>query len=139
MLLLQEILIGVTHFFREPEAFAYLKEKVIPKILAQKPKGYVIRAWVAGCSTGEEAYSLSILGNLKGRQGQYDQALDALSRAAELNPQSAEIQNSLGLALSHKGLRGPAESALRRAITLDPNYGSAHPNIQSDGCDLGIQ
>jgi tetratricopeptide (TPR) repeat protein len=77
----------------------------------------------------DDAYSLSILGYVKFRQEKYDEALDALSRAAKLNPQSAEIQNYLGVTLSHKGLRGPAEVALRKAITIDPNYASAHNNL----------
>jgi Tfp pilus assembly protein PilF len=55
--------------------------------------------------------------------------LTALSRAAQLDPQNAETQNYLGITLSHKGLRGPAETALRKAIQLDPGYGSAHNNL----------
>ena len=66
---------------------------------------------------------------LKFRQEKYDDALDALSRAARMNPSSAEIQNYLGVTLSHKGLRGPAETALRKAIQIDPSYGSAHNNL----------
>src|SRR6266487_3597706 len=77
----------------------------------------------------DDGYSLSILGYLRFRQEKYDEAFDALSRAAKLNPQSAEIQNYLGVTLSHKGLRGPAEIALRKAIQLDPGYGSAHNNL----------
>ena len=59
--LFQDLLIGVTHFFRDPEAFALLEEQVIPKLFANKPAGSVVRAWSVGCSTGEEAYSLAIL------------------------------------------------------------------------------
>ena len=70
-----------------------------------------------------------MLGQVKLRQEQYGAAVDALSRAAQLNPQEAEIQNFLGIALSHQGLRMPAETALRRAILLEPGYGSAHNNL----------
>jgi len=77
----------------------------------------------------DDAYSLSILGNLRYRQEKFDEALAALSRAAKLSPQSAEIQNFLGVTLSHKGLRASAETALRKAIQLDPNYGAAHQNL----------
>ena len=77
----------------------------------------------------EDGFSLTILGYVKFRQEKYDEALDALSHAAKLKPDSAEIQNYLGLTLSHKGQRGPAETALRKAITLDPTYGSAHNNL----------
>ncbi len=56
-----DMLIGVTHFFRDPEVFQVLEEKVIPALFAGKSPGAVIRVWTAGCSTGEEAYSLAIL------------------------------------------------------------------------------
>jgi two-component system CheB/CheR fusion protein len=51
----------VTSFFRDPEAFASLEEKVIPRLFAAKPPGAAIRVWVPACSTGEEAYSIAIL------------------------------------------------------------------------------
>ena len=60
-LLFKELLIGVTSFFREPEAFAVLKDKVIPELLKNKKGGEPIRVWVVGCSTGEEAYSIAIV------------------------------------------------------------------------------
>ena len=60
-LLFKELLIGVTSFFRDPAAWEILKGKVIPAILAARPAGGIVRAWVAGCSTGEEAYSLAIV------------------------------------------------------------------------------
>lgn len=76
-----------------------------------------------------DAYSHSVLGQVKMRQEKYDEAVDALSRAAQLDSKSAEVQNFLGIALSHKGLRLPAETALRKAIMLEPGYGSAHNNL----------
>ena len=66
---------------------------------------------------------------VKFRQEKYDDALDALSRAAKLDPQNAEVQNYLGITLSNKGMRGPAETALRKAIQLQPGYGAAHQNL----------
>ena len=59
-LLFKELLIGVTRFFRDPEAWDQVREKAIPAILAGRPSGGMLRAWSAGCSTGEEAYSLAI-------------------------------------------------------------------------------
>ncbi|MBE3040800.1 MAG: PAS domain-containing protein, partial [Chloroflexi bacterium] len=59
--LFHELLIGVTNFFRDPEAFQALEEQVIPRLFAGKPAGASIRVWVPGCSTGEEAYSIVIL------------------------------------------------------------------------------
>lgn len=59
-LLFKELLIGVTSFFRDPEVWEKLKDKVLPDLFNQMPNGYVFRAWVPACSTGEEAYSLAI-------------------------------------------------------------------------------
>ena len=56
----QDLLIGVTGFFREPETFKTLKRKVLPRLLKDRGRDQPVRAWVAGCSTGEEAYSLAI-------------------------------------------------------------------------------
>lgn len=60
-LLFKELLIGVTNFFRDPEAFETLKKKTFPAVFKGKPKKSIIRVWAVGCSTGEEAYSLAIL------------------------------------------------------------------------------
>ena len=60
-LLFKELLIGVTSFFRDPAAWEQLKDKVIPDVFSSRPQGGVLRAWIAGCSTGEEAYSLAIV------------------------------------------------------------------------------
>jgi len=60
-LLFKELLIGVTRFFRDPAAWEQLKNKAISALRATYPNGSVLRAWVAGCSTGEEAYSLAMI------------------------------------------------------------------------------
>jgi len=60
-LLFKELLIGVTNFFRDPTAWEQLRTQVIPGLLADRPAGQAFRAWVPGCSTGEEAYSLAIV------------------------------------------------------------------------------
>ncbi|MDO5572864.1 MAG: chemotaxis protein CheB [bacterium] len=57
----REVLIGVTNFFRDPEFFQSLKDNAIQDILLRSTAEESIRAWVAGCSTGEEAYSIAIL------------------------------------------------------------------------------
>jgi two-component system CheB/CheR fusion protein len=58
--LYQDILINVTSFFRDPEAFAALAEKVFPKLLEGRTRQDPLRVWTLGCSTGEEAYSLAM-------------------------------------------------------------------------------
>jgi two-component system CheB/CheR fusion protein len=60
-LLFKELLIGVTGFFRDPEAWEYLRGTALPELLASRVPGQALRAWVAGCSTGEEAYSLAMV------------------------------------------------------------------------------
>jgi two-component system, chemotaxis family, CheB/CheR fusion protein len=59
--LFRDLLIGVTSFFRDAEAFESLQTQIIPRIFADKPAGATVRIWVCGCSTGEEAYSIAIL------------------------------------------------------------------------------
>lgn len=59
--LFQDMLIGVTKFFRDSEAFMTLEKKIIPKLFDKKSPGEPIRIWIPGCSTGEEAYSIAIL------------------------------------------------------------------------------
>lgn len=58
--LYQDFLIRVTQFFRDPEAFEAIKEKVFPALSKNRPANSPIRIWVAGCATGEEAYSLAM-------------------------------------------------------------------------------
>ncbi len=89
-------------------------EKHITAALAQSPN---------------DAYNLSTLGYLKFREEKYDDALDVLSRAAKIDPNNPEIQNYLGVTLSHKGLRVQAETALRKAIQINPLYAPAHNNL----------
>ena len=59
--LFNDLLIGVTKFFRDTEAFQVLEEQIIPLLFKNKPTGSVIRVWSTGCSTGEEAYSIAML------------------------------------------------------------------------------
>ena len=60
-LLYKDLLIGVTRFFRDPEAFEVIENKVVPELLEKIPDGEEIRFWIAGCATGEEAYSLAMI------------------------------------------------------------------------------
>jgi tetratricopeptide (TPR) repeat protein len=89
-------------------------EKHIRAALAQSP---------------DDAYNLATLGELEFRQEKYDAALDSLSQAAKIDPNNPEIQNYLGVTMSHKGLRVQAETALRKAIELNPLYAPAHNNL----------
>ncbi|MTW20194.1 chemotaxis protein CheB [Allochromatium palmeri] len=59
--LFRDLLIGVTCFFRDTDAFEVLERDIIPRLFAGKSAGAPVRVWVCGCSTGEEAYSIAIL------------------------------------------------------------------------------
>lgn len=60
-ILFKELLIGVTNFFRDTTVWEKLEEVVIPQLIVNQQEGALLRAWVPGCSTGEEAYSLAIV------------------------------------------------------------------------------
>ena len=60
-LLFHELLIGVTNFFRDAEAWEQLKDEVLPALLTGQTSNQTLRAWIPACATGEEAYSLAIL------------------------------------------------------------------------------
>jgi two-component system CheB/CheR fusion protein len=60
-LLYQDLLINVTNFFRDTEAFLHLKNVILPKLLETKTTGETLRLWVAACATGEEVYSIAML------------------------------------------------------------------------------
>jgi two-component system CheB/CheR fusion protein len=60
-ILFKELLISVTNFFREPDAWVALKETALPELIKLRRAGDILRIWVVGCSTGEEAYSVAII------------------------------------------------------------------------------
>jgi two-component system, chemotaxis family, CheB/CheR fusion protein len=60
-ILFKELLITVTSFFRDHDAFEVLKTKFLPRLVKDKPEDYVFRAWVPGCASGEEAYSIAMV------------------------------------------------------------------------------
>src|SRR5450756_450320 len=84
--LFRDLLIGVTGFFRDPEAFMVLEETVIPRLFAGKSAGDSIRVWSAGCSTGEEAYSIAML--LKEHQDTLKQACKVQVFATDIDSQA---------------------------------------------------
>lgn len=84
----QDLLIGVTRFFRDPAVFSALENKVIAPMLASKQAGEAVRLWVPACSTGEEAYSVAImlLEQMEALQARFDVkifATDIDSRAID--------------------------------------------------------
>jgi len=84
--LFRDMLIGVTSFFRDPEAFTTIEEQIIPKLFAGRGGERTIRVWVPGCSTGEEAYSLAIL--LAERQEALKQSFKVIVFATDIDTQA---------------------------------------------------
>jgi two-component system, chemotaxis family, CheB/CheR fusion protein len=87
--LFKELLIGVTSFFRDPDAHALLANAVLPALMADKPPGHTLRLWVAGCSTGEEAYSLAILLKEVMERNQVEHGAQIF--ATDLDPEAIEV------------------------------------------------
>ena len=83
--LFRDLLIGVTNFFRDPDAFAALEDEAIVRLLSNKSAGATIRVWVPGCSTGEEAYSIAIL---------LQERMEALKTSFKLTVFATDIGNA---------------------------------------------
>ena len=92
-ILAKDLLINVTSFFRNPEVFDYLAEKIIPDLVRQCTNRRV-RIWVAGCSTGEEAYSLAML---------FQEQIDALGQQVTLQIFASDIDPD-AVAFAREGL-----------------------------------
>jgi two-component system CheB/CheR fusion protein len=100
----KDILINVTQFFRDPKVFDFLANKVVSALVRNHPRGQDIRIWIAGCSTGEETYSLAMLfleeiavsrRNVKLQVFASDADPDALAKAREgLYPETIEADVS---------------------------------------------
>ncbi|MCO8121294.1 PAS domain-containing protein [Stieleria sp. TO1_6] len=88
--LYRDLLIGVTRFFRDDDAYETLASHVIPQLFARENEGRELRIWVAGCASGEEAYSVAMLLDEERRRSQSD--VDFKLFATDAHP--ASIQNA---------------------------------------------
>ena len=100
-LLFNEVLIGVTEFFRDPKVWTHLGETALPELLARKSTGPDLRVWCIGCSTGEEAYSLAMT---------LVDAMEAQPRPFRLQIFATDL-NPDGIAQARRGLYPPAIEA----------------------------
>ncbi|MBI1206032.1 MAG: response regulator [Azospirillum sp.] len=100
-LLAKDLLINVTHFFRDPATFAVLEQTVIPQLVQRAAPGQSLRVWVPGCSTGEEAYSIAIL---------YLEAIAAARKAVKLQILASDI-DAEAIAVGRDGLYPEAIAA----------------------------
>ena len=99
--LAKDLLIHVTRFFRDSEAFEFLAREIIPDLVKAAAPERALRIWVAGCSTGEEAYSLAIL---------FREAIDAANSRSKLHVFASDIEAD-AIATAREGLYGHAIDA----------------------------
>ena len=93
-LLAKDLLINVTRFFRDPEIFGFLTAEVVPELVRQHPSDRPLRVWVAGCSTGEETYSIIML---------FLQEITAAGRAINLQVFASDV-DAEAVAFARAGL-----------------------------------
>ncbi|MBP2291996.1 chemotaxis protein CheB [Azospirillum rugosum] len=107
--LYKEMLIGVTRFFRDESAFAALNDKVVPALLANRSHTDMVRVWVCGCATGEEAYSIAIL---------FAEAQERLGRSFDVKIFATDIdQDSIEIASLGEFPRSIAEDVSQERLT----------------------
>ena len=90
--LFKELLIGVTSFFRDPEAFEVLAKKIVPKLLAKKGVNDPIRVWIPGCASGEEAYSVAII--LRECMDELNRHFDVQIFATDIDPNAIDTSRA---------------------------------------------
>ncbi len=128
--LFHELLLGVTGFFRDPDVFAYLAAQVLPGV-AEAHEATVPRIWVAGCSTGEEAYTIAMLCDELGDRW------PALKRvqlfASDVDPLALDAARR-GAAPSRRLVppMSPQNAWIASSTPQDVSYRS------SDGCATGL-
>src|SRR5262245_58172464 len=127
--LFNSILINVTSFFRDPEAFEYLRTAIVPKVLASASGDGDIRIWSAGCASGEECYSMAILfAEAMGAEAFRERvkiyatdvdedALDTARQAAYGDRQIEDVPENLRTKyFDHQGGRWVFKKDLRRSV-----------------------
>ncbi len=110
--LYSDLLIGVTQFFRDPETYSLLCQTIFPEIVNNRDGGEPIRAWVAGCATGEEPYSMAIA---------IHEAFEKAGRTPNLKLFATDVHKS---SLEHAGrgiypaelLQGMSEERLKKVL-----------------------
>ena len=93
-LLAKDLLINVTNFFRDPEVFDFLAEMTVPELIREHSEEQPLRIWIAGCSTGEETYSLAML---------FREAIAAADRNIKLQVFASDVDPD-AVAIAREGL-----------------------------------
>ncbi|MDX2035501.1 MAG: chemotaxis protein CheB [Isosphaeraceae bacterium] len=122
-----DLLIGVTRFFRDEEAYEYLENKVLPTLFDRVPTDEELRVWVAGCATGEEAYSIAMVVHeqllRRGRPLKYK------IFATDVHPESLE-EAGQGI-YDHTSLAGVSTERLERFFVPKGTRYQVVPEIRS--------
>ena len=121
--LFRDLLIGVTNFFRDSDAFLALEKEIIPLLFADKQPGSNIRVWVPGCSTGEEAYSIAML---------LHEQIDALNASYTMQVFATDI-DSQSIATARAGLY-PSSIAIDISLERLTRFFKT----EADGCSYRI-
>ena len=120
--LLAEITIGETYFYREPEQFRSLSGTIIPEIQSRKGFEHVIRFWSAGCSSGEEAWSLAMLCEQSGLRDRYDILATDISRESLRKAERGVYRNW--------SLRGPSQEFTGAHLRESPDGWHIHDSLR---------
>src|SRR5207237_806167 len=115
--LYEDLLIGVTRFFRDDAAFETLEHRIIPELVERASPDEQIRVWVAGCATGQEAYSIAML--LHERLSARRRPINMKILATDVHKASLEAA-SAGI-YSEEQVAGIAQERLERFFTLKTN------------------
>lgn len=129
-LLFRELLIGVTQFFRDPDTWDTLIEEGLPALLTNQASGHPLRAWVVGCSTGEESYSLAIAFTeaLERTCPGKKPDLDLKIFASDISPEAIAIARRGQYSLAIEG--AVSKDRLARFFTRHDNYYQIRPWIR---------
>ncbi len=126
--LFKELLIGVTSFFRDSAVWEMLKDTSLPELIESLPNGYVMRAWVTGCSTGEEVYSLAII---------FQEAMEKIKKYKNISLQIFATDLDVdAIEIARKGIFTKGISAdiiperLSRYFTIDGDYYRVNTSIR---------
>jgi two-component system, chemotaxis family, CheB/CheR fusion protein len=123
--LYEDLLIGVTQFFRDPESFTKLRQEVLPDMLRDSDPDRPLRVWVAGCATGEEAYSLAIL---------IDEVYQQMGRPMAVKIFATDVHRH-SLEYAARGLY-PAESVIHVPAAVKQKYFTQHDNGYQVSADI---
>jgi two-component system CheB/CheR fusion protein len=124
--LYEDLLIGVTRFFRDDPAFDTLEHRIIPELVERTGAEEQIRVWVPGCATGQEAYSIAML--LYERLSARHRPVNVKILATDVHKASLEVA-STGL-YSEEQVAGIGQDRLQRFFTLKPNGYQISQNLR---------